>query len=112
MKSKFSNSGHEVAAYKHKDKRPNIPTEELREFGAGNGHAASRSPRDKGVCRARDAFRSCVVLTSPRRGASDNFLEYTGEKKKNKEAKVTTAQMLWVPAVNNRGTFGRWAFLE
>jgi type III restriction enzyme len=29
-----------------------------------------------------------------------------------KEAKVQTAKTMWVPAVNNLGTFGRWAFLE
>jgi hypothetical protein len=36
----------------------------------------------------------------------------TGEKKKEKAAKVMTARTLWVPAVNNHGAFGRWAFLE
>jgi hypothetical protein len=36
----------------------------------------------------------------------------TGEKKKDKEARVTTAQRLWIPAVNNHDEFGRWAFLE
>ena len=35
----------------------------------------------------------------------------TGEKK-DKEAKVATARTLWVPAVNNNGDYGRWAFLE
>lgn len=40
------------------------------------------------------------------------FLECTGQKRKDKEAKVTTAQTHWVPAVNNHGGFGRWAFLE
>jgi type III restriction enzyme len=40
------------------------------------------------------------------------ILECTGEKKKDKEAKVATAKTLWVPAVNNHGEFGRWAFLE
>jgi len=29
-----------------------------------------------------------------------------------KEAKVATARLLWVPAVNNHGGFGRWAFME
>ncbi len=29
-----------------------------------------------------------------------------------KQAKVTTVRMLWVPAVNNAGTWGRWAFIE
>jgi type III restriction enzyme len=40
------------------------------------------------------------------------ILECTGQKKKDKEAKVTTAQTLWIPAVNGHGEFGRWAFLE
>jgi type III restriction enzyme len=38
--------------------------------------------------------------------------EVTGEMKKEKAAKVATARSLWVPAVNNHGGFGRWAFLE
>ena len=40
------------------------------------------------------------------------ILEVTGEKKKDKVAKVATARALWVPSVNNHGGFGRWAFLE
>lgn len=40
------------------------------------------------------------------------IIEVTGERKKDKEAKVATARNLWVPAVNNHGGFGRWAFLE
>lgn len=40
------------------------------------------------------------------------IIEVTGERKKDKEAKVSTARNLWVPAVNNHGGFGRWAFLE
>ena len=39
-------------------------------------------------------------------------IEVTGEKKKDKEAKAATARSLWVPAVNNQGSFGRWAYLE
>ena len=46
----------------------------------------------------------------------DNLLnlivEVTGEKKKDKAAKVATARTLWVPAVNNHGAFGRWGFIE
>jgi type III restriction enzyme len=37
------------------------------------------------------------------------LIEVTGEKKK---AKVATARTLWVPAINNHGGFGRWAFIE
>jgi len=40
------------------------------------------------------------------------LLEVSGQKKKEKDAKVQTARTMWVPAVNNLGTFGRWAFLE
>jgi len=40
------------------------------------------------------------------------IIEVTGEKKKDKAAKVATAKNLWVPAVNNQGTFGRWQFIE
>jgi len=40
------------------------------------------------------------------------IVEVTGEKKKDKAAKVATARTLWIPAVNNHSSFGRWAFLE
>ena len=39
-------------------------------------------------------------------------VEVSGEKRKDKAAKVATARDLWVPAVNNHGGFGRWAFVE
>ena len=40
------------------------------------------------------------------------IVEVTGEKKKDKAAKITTARTLWVPAVNNHASFGRWDFVE
>jgi type III restriction enzyme len=40
------------------------------------------------------------------------IVEVSGEQRKDKAAKVSTAQSLWVPAVNNHGGFGRWAFIE
>ena len=40
------------------------------------------------------------------------IVEVSGEAKKDKAAKVATARTLWVPAVNNHGGFGRWAFVE
>jgi len=40
------------------------------------------------------------------------LIEVTGEKKKDKAAKVSTARNLWIPAINNHGAYGRWAFLE
>ncbi len=39
-------------------------------------------------------------------------IEVTGRKDKAKVAKVTTTRELWVPAVNSRGAFGRWSFVE
>jgi type III restriction enzyme len=39
-------------------------------------------------------------------------VEVTGEMKREKAAKVSTATRLWVPAVNNHGGLGRWAFVE
>jgi type III restriction enzyme len=40
------------------------------------------------------------------------ILEVTGFKFEEKEAKADTVQKFWVPAVNNEGRWGRWAFLE
>jgi type III restriction enzyme len=40
------------------------------------------------------------------------IVEVSGEARKDKAAKVSTARTLWVPAVNNHGGFGRWAFVE
>jgi hypothetical protein len=45
-------------------------------------------------------------------GPLNLIIEVTGEKKKEKAAKVMTARTLWVPAVNNHGAFGRWGFIE
>jgi type III restriction enzyme len=40
------------------------------------------------------------------------IVEVTGERRPDKAIKVSTAQNLWVPAINNDGRFGRWAFIE
>lgn len=40
------------------------------------------------------------------------IIEVSGEARKDKAAKVETARNLWIPAINNHGGFGRWAFLE
>ncbi len=40
------------------------------------------------------------------------IIEVTGERRSEKVVKVDTAKNLWVPAVNNHGGFGRWAFIE
>ena len=40
------------------------------------------------------------------------IVEVSGEKRKDKMAKVETAKTLWVPSVNNFGGFGKWGFVE
>jgi len=49
---------------------------------------------------------------APAREPLNLIIEVSGEPKPEKAAKVETARSLWVPAVNNDGRFGRWAFLE
>lgn len=49
------------------------------------------------------------------RGADDLLnliVEVSGEARKDKAAKVAAASNLWIPAVNNHGGWGRWAFIE
>lgn len=49
-------------------------------------------------------------------GHDDDLLhvvvEVSGQKRKDKAAKVATMTSLWIPAVNSHGGFGRWAFVE
>lgn len=64
-----------------------------------------------------DYYPDFIVRVRDGMGADDDDLlnvivEVTGEKKKEKEAKVATAKRLWVPAVNNHGGFGRWDVIE
>jgi type III restriction enzyme len=69
------------------------------------------------TCEGRPGnyYPDYILKIDDGRGTDDLLhliVEITGEKKREKEAKVTTAQTLWVPAVNNEGVFGRWSFLE
>lgn len=67
-----------------------------------DGHCSSPSPPSGERAGVRGRGENLLNL----------ILECTGQKKKDKEAKVTTAQTLWIPAVNGHGAFGRWAFVE
>jgi type III restriction enzyme len=63
----------------------------------------------------RNYLPDYIVRVEDGRGKDDLLnliVEVTGERKKDKAAKVATARTLWIPAVNNHGAFGRWAFLE
>jgi type III restriction enzyme len=56
-----------------------------------------------------------LVKIDDGRGPDDRLnliLEVSGEARKDKAAKTATARTLWVPAINNHGGFGRWAFIE
>jgi len=56
-----------------------------------------------------------IVHYNDGHGADDLLnliVEVTGEHKKDKAVKVMTAKTLWIPAVNNHGGYGRWAFIE
>jgi type III restriction enzyme len=57
-------------------------------------------------------FIACVDDGRGKDDLLNLIVEVTGERDAAKEAKVATAKTLWVPAVNNAGTWGRWAFVE
>ena len=76
--------------------------------------SASPSPT-RSTARSGNYIPDFIVCIDDGHGPDDLLnliVEVTGEKKKDKEAKVATARTLWVPAVNNHGGFGRWAFIE
>jgi hypothetical protein len=69
------------------------------------------------TCEGRPGsyYPDLIVKLDDGRGTSDLLnlvLEVSGQKKREKDAKVQTAKTMWAPGVNNLGTFGRWAFLE
>ncbi len=54
-----------------------------------------------------------IVRLDDGRGDLLNLVvEVSGAANRHKQAKVQTAQMLWVPGVNTLGAHGRWAFVE
>ena len=63
----------------------------------------------------RNYLPDFLVVVDDGRGRDDPLhliLEVSGERDAEKAAKVATARNLWVPAVNNAGTWGRWDFIE
>ena len=56
-----------------------------------------------------------IVLLDDGRGREDPLrviVEVTGARREDKQTKVDTSRRLWVPAVNNHGGYGRWAYIE
>ena len=54
----------------------------------------------------------CIRDRCPDGSILNLIVEVSGEARKDKAAKVATARTLFVPAVNNHGGFGLWAFVE
>jgi type III restriction enzyme len=55
------------------------------------------------------------VLVDDGRGRDDPLhlvVEIKGERDTTDQIKAETMRNLWVPGVNNLGTYGRWAFVE
>jgi type III restriction enzyme len=62
-----------------------------------------------------DYLSDYIVRIDDGHGSEDLLnlvLEVSGRDLKEKKEKVATARELWVPAVNQIGGYGRWAFLE
>jgi type III restriction enzyme len=63
----------------------------------------------------RNYIPDFLVRIDDGQGRDDSLnliVEVTGAQDKAKQAKVSTARNLWIPAVNNAGTWGRWDFIE
>ncbi|MBI4289776.1 MAG: hypothetical protein HY671_15280, partial [Chloroflexi bacterium] len=85
-------------------------------YDAGGGKKDSQAPTSRGATDTVTPGGTQAGTPVPPTGREGEVLnliiEVTGERKKDKEAKVSTARNLWAPAVNQHGGFGRWAFLE
>jgi type III restriction enzyme len=64
---------------------------------------------------AHDYVPDFLVRLDDGRGEEDLLnliIEVSGEARADKAVKVAAARNLWIPAINNHGGFGRWAFVE
>ena len=56
-----------------------------------------------------------IVLVDDGHGSDDLLhliVEVKGYRREDAKEKRSTMETYWIPAVNNLGTFGRWAFAE
>jgi type III restriction enzyme len=62
----------------------------------------------------REYIPDFIVKMKPNKEkeALNLIVEVSGEQKRDKPVKTQTAKTLWVPAINNHGGFGKWAFIE
>jgi type III restriction enzyme len=64
---------------------------------------------------ARTYVPDYIVLVDDGHGEEDLLhliVEIKGYRREDAKDKKTTMEVYWVPAVNNQGTYGRWAFVE
>jgi hypothetical protein len=115
---RLANKAVQVNSARHKDKRRNIPTEELRDFGAEDENVRKTMlyPRVPSVdlqlvwtakVQTICIDTSCAIKFGPNRQVSTRKWDV-----KESKAEVVAARTLWVAAVNNHGGFGRWDFIE
>ena len=83
---------------------------------AGRG-IGNLKPLEVRLRRVREAYGENPAINSPFRDPRRHFRfsdeEISGwDKQLPDGSTISTARDLWVPAVNNHGGFGRWAFIE
>jgi type III restriction enzyme len=62
--------------------------------------------------RSDDFSRQEATEVATTKDLLNLIIEVSGEARRDKAAKVAAARDLWIPAINNYGGFGRWAFVE
>jgi len=63
--------------------------------------------------RERNYIPDYIIRVKDNSGEPINLIiEVSGESRSDKVAKASTARNLWIPSVNNHGSFGRWEFIE
>lgn len=77
-----------------------------------NDHLGFTIPYTVGGERKNYVADFIVHLNDGRDDLLQLLVEVSGKPNRLKEARVSAAEKLWVPAVNNAGQWGRWAFVE
>ena len=81
----------------------------------GNLHVGTARAALYNWLYARHTGGTFIVRIDDGRGADDPLnlvVEIKGERDTDDQVKAETMRSLWVPGVNNLGTFGRWGFVE
>lgn len=60
----------------------------------------------------RNYIPDFIAIIDQKGGNLNLIVEVSGQNRPDKAIKVATARDLWIPAINNHGGFGKWAFIE